>query len=122
MSKFNFKSAICTSREQSEKLLALGLKKETSDMYWVEKWGLKDGEDEPYFTGEYIVCIKQTNMLIDFQSTIPAWSLHRLIEMIGEPYNVSDWLGHDIHGHYNDAINFIEWLIKEKYFNKGYLV
>jgi hypothetical protein len=42
--------------------------------------------------------------------------------MIGEPYNVSDWLGHDIHGHYNDAINFIEWLIKEKYFNKGYLV
>lgn len=25
--KFNFKSAICTSRSQSEKLLALGLKK-----------------------------------------------------------------------------------------------
>lgn len=30
--KFNFKSAVCTSREQSEKLLALGLKPETADM------------------------------------------------------------------------------------------
>lgn len=28
-----FNSAICTSREQSERLLALGLKKETADMY-----------------------------------------------------------------------------------------
>ena len=29
--KFNFKSSICTSREQSGRLLALGLKKETAD-------------------------------------------------------------------------------------------
>ena len=32
MSEFNFKSQICTSREQSERLLALGLKKEPADM------------------------------------------------------------------------------------------
>ena len=32
--KFNFKSQIATSREQSEKLLALGLKKETADCYY----------------------------------------------------------------------------------------
>lgn len=32
ISEFNFKSSVCTSREQSERLLALGLKKETSDM------------------------------------------------------------------------------------------
>lgn len=31
---FNFNSAVCTSREQSEKLLSLGLKKETADMVW----------------------------------------------------------------------------------------
>ena len=30
--KFNFNSAICTSKAQSERLLALGLKKETADM------------------------------------------------------------------------------------------
>ena len=30
--KFNFNSAICTNLEQSRRLLALGLKKETADM------------------------------------------------------------------------------------------
>ena len=30
--KFNFKSQVCTDRFQSERLLALGLKKETADM------------------------------------------------------------------------------------------
>lgn len=30
----NFNSAICTSREQSERLLTLGLKKETADMHY----------------------------------------------------------------------------------------
>ena len=30
--KFNFNSQICTTREQSERLLALGLKPETADM------------------------------------------------------------------------------------------
>ena len=32
MSEFNFKSQICTTKEQSERLLSLGLKKETADM------------------------------------------------------------------------------------------
>ena len=32
--KFNFNSQICTTREQSERLLALGLKKETADCYY----------------------------------------------------------------------------------------
>ena len=35
--KFNFKSQICTDRNQSERLLALGLKKETADMYYEER-------------------------------------------------------------------------------------
>ena len=32
MSDFNFNSQICTTKEQSERLLSLGLKKETADM------------------------------------------------------------------------------------------
>ena len=32
--KFNFNSQICTTREQSERLLTLGLKKKTADMYY----------------------------------------------------------------------------------------
>ena len=56
MSEFNFKSQICTSREQSEKLLALGLKKETADF---PVWG--------------------TEKLLYM-----GWSLHRLINIIQE--------------------------------------
>ena len=78
--KFNFKSQICTSLEQSERLLVLGLKKETADMALIENWeyDLKDGK---FFTGEYF------ERPIDYVEGmtghyIPAWSLHRLIEMV----------------------------------------
>ena len=46
-----FNSQICTSREQSERLLALGLKKETADMFWMEEWKFNEKTNEPYFTG-----------------------------------------------------------------------
>ena len=69
---FKFKSAICTSIEQSERLLALGLKKETADcihFHTKEKgWEilvLEEGDTAKYVEG--------------FE--IPAWSLDRLIEM-----------------------------------------
>ena len=62
-----FNSAICTSRSQSERLLALGLKRGTADM------GL---------AGDIPIAIEdwetQDTILIDS----PAWSLHRLIEML----------------------------------------
>lgn len=67
MSEFNFNSQICTSREQSEKLLSLGLKKETADMCWMY--------------GEVLSC-NPPELTVDF----PAWSLHRLIEMM--PKNI----------------------------------
>ena len=70
--KFKFNSQICTTREQSERLLSLGLKKETADMKWL---GCSDENGDIY------------HLLSDvphhFRSTdIPAWSLHRLIEMV----------------------------------------
>ena len=68
---FNFKSAICTSREQSERLLALGLKKETADMHHWESEG-------KIYT--YVGQCSDVN-------GIPAWSLHRLIEMM--PKNIA---------------------------------
>ena len=34
-----FNSQICTTKEQSERLLALGLKKETADMYYTNGRG-----------------------------------------------------------------------------------
>ena len=67
--KFNFKSQICTTREQSERLLALGLKKETADMCWTI-----DERDN--------IVIGLIDKAVEY--ILPAWSLHRLIEMM--PY------------------------------------
>lgn len=122
-----FNSQICTNREQSKRLLALGLKKETADMgiavdipISIEDWKTQD---------------------ISFIN-YPAWSLHRLIEMLnyqvihnGKKYEpviaidgmayqdvcnddpIVGWSG-DL---YTDVIDCIEWLIQEGYFNKEYL-
>ena len=112
MSEFNFKSSICTSREQSERLLGLGLKKETADM-----------------------CLSKVNVFcqtFDFMSPhnwtkeqsvsdtwYPAWSLHRLIEMYVERYISCSMNLKDLT--YEWIINEIEIHIKEGDFNKEYL-
>ena len=104
--KFNFNSQICTTREQSEHLLALGLKKETADMHH-------------YRYSEGYWDIQACPPRGDSSSYIPAWSLHRLINLIG---NIAyDWIFRN-DDCYTNAINCIEWLIKEGYFNKKYLV
>ena len=134
MSKFNFKSQICTSREQSGRLLALGLKKETADMYYSYD----------------IICAKPYYKVMEFmngcvpEDIFPAWSLHRLIEMM--PLDVVPEGGFDnifmltknypsgysveydgfsyYHKEniYDTLIEGIEHLIKEGYFPKEYLV
>lgn len=108
--KFNFKSQICTTREQSERLLSLGLKKETADATWYDSsfygWTIM-----PIVDGEDIVFSKRH---------IPAWSLHRLIEMMGAN-NIQHWLGLNVERDFDLIIDTIEELIKEGYFNKEYL-
>lgn len=119
---FNFKSQICTSREQSERLIALGLKKETADMQYHAPHTL------PYPIGHKCV-------------GFPAWSLDRLRELI--PENIFTGVRNQWHrvmyngvltyeegddslvsfreaNIYNRCISCIEWLIKEGYFNKEY--
>ena len=109
--KFNFKSQICTNRFQSERLLSLGLKKETAD---IEICCL-DGEIRFLEEEDYQ----------DTGITIPAWSLHRLLEM---NLNSTDTRFEvrfnqlDVKDAYELLLAHIEWLIKEGYFNKEYLV
>ena len=124
-----FNSQPCTTKEQSERLLALGLRKETADMMYCKT-----------ASGEFITA-KDDDYLehLDF----PAWSLHRLIEMIPSFIDIGEYnymfsiiqgklfsYGSDIAGNaflygkgsvYESAIYTIEWLIKEGYFNKEYL-
>lgn len=98
-----FESQICTSREQSERLLALGLKRETADM------GL---------AGDIPIAIEnwktQDTTLIDS----PAWSLHRLIEIAGirafSPVST-------INGWYDDIIAQIQSSIHIGYIDEKYL-
>lgn len=52
---------------------------------------------------------------------IPAWSLHRLIEMIGDMFEMQHWLGFNIENDYDHTIDCIEWLIEDNRFNKEYL-
>lgn len=130
--KFNFNSQICTTREQSERLLALSLKKETADMFIGIDW---DNELTYDNNGGYTS---------NLDASIPAWSLNRLIEMM--PFDVIIEGGFDncftliknypkgysveYDGYsyyhkeniYDTIIEGIEHLIKEGRFNKEYLV
>ena len=132
-----FKSQICTTREQSERLLQLGLKKETADMCRDN-----DGWNEPHIVQTVYAW---TQISDDYY---PCWSLHRLIEMMPKSIyygNLHCFLFIDqivyiqyrckLYGAtqtimkqfmksnlWENLINCIEWLIKEGYFNKEYLV
>lgn len=120
-----FKSQICTTKEQSERLLALGLKEETADMTIV-----KFGELYCEFVGEVeISCatIRMNGKEIDnnVKEHIPAWSLHRLVEIMFKG-DIKGFVGYNIHANnvgimYEYAISNIEALIKMGSFNKYYL-
>jgi len=116
MSKFNFKSAICTSREQSERLLALGLKKETADAIIPIKFNPDKApilvpqdfwiSDDPFYRN-----IRE--------GSIPAWSLGRLLEIMRMKASSQIVPLDDT---FDRLIEGIETRIKEGYFNKEYLV
>ena len=97
-----FKSQICTNREQSKKLLELGLKKETADMVHQASgtsaynvWNRSEIEDDFY----------------------PAWSLHRLME-IGDFVNVGFL---NIEKMFDCCIQMLEGQIRGNVINQNYI-
>ena len=132
--KINLNSQICTTREQSERLLTLGLKKETADMTIHIK-----NDDDWYVTAEpFYEWGDDMNTIPSLEETepiLPAWSLGRLIEMMlrtaimhtqeGDTridiaiYAIEIVVSDDPIA---EAVSVIEWLIKEGNFNKKYLV
>ena len=58
---------ICTSIEQSKKLIELGIDRNTADMY---------------YTSEYVTPSVITGSKDDYSTYIPAWSLSALMELI----------------------------------------
>ena len=121
MNEFNFKSAICTSRVQSEHLLALGLRKETADMCW--RTTTLNGEPITYLSQDVWL-----NGSIITNNHFPAWSLHRLLMMLDSDVQTDGrYVSLPNYGFvkndniYDNVIDCIEWLIKEGYFPKEYL-
>jgi hypothetical protein len=99
MNELKFNSQVCTTKEQSERLLKLGLKPETADMYIFD--------NEVYVGDPNIDCY------------IPAWSLHRLLCMLdydnAATFNIMPNLA------YEDVIATISLRINCGAFNKEYL-
>lgn len=79
-----FNSKIATTKEQSERLLALGLKPETADCYLLQ---INDGDWENYETQAFASFMDREKMLT-MGSIFPAWSLSRLLELL--PVEVPD--------------------------------
>lgn len=118
--KFNFNSSPCTSIEQSKRLLALGLKKETADMHWFRRSKNADWESS---TISYKEWIEEILPIVDgytLEDIIPAWSLHRLWEL-GKFMGINLSSEAAISNLYEYAIARIEKQIKVGYFNKEYL-
>jgi hypothetical protein len=136
-----FNSQVCTTKEQSQRLLNLGLKPETADM----KHLFDDRNDYSFF--HHWVCLPykwDKESLVD-RENIPAWSLHRLIELLPQDIHLDDYA--DTHYYltinpfkviyanshrlwiyqrnggclYDKLIDTIEWTIKNNFFNKEYL-
>lgn len=108
-----FNSQICTTREQSERLLALGLKKVTADCV-VSSIGSKDRlihTEEPIYVMESLSSKRVPNY--------PAWSLHRLIEIYKSVEDTSMWSLDFVN--YSRLIQFIGLSIKHGVLNKEYL-
>lgn len=105
--KFNFKSQVCTSVEQSRKLLELGLKKETADMCWIAMSG-----------GHYIYATPWSYH--SRGNDIPAWSLHRLLCLYGADYTIKE-VYNNAEECYGMLICAIEIAIENGDFNEEYL-
>ena len=112
-----FNSKICTSVEESKRLLELGLKKETADMVYIPHY--RNYTLHSYFKPKVLDDDILHYMLTDtlFKNYIPAWSLHRLMEIA----EANDIAFLDISKMYNTCIRIIEGRIHAGLINPEYL-
>jgi hypothetical protein len=120
-----FNTQICTTKEQSKRLLELGLDADTSDMCWLAKKLCGDDVEIPEGDRSYILSTDKDDSFCGRYDVdcVPAWSLHRLISML--PDRNRDWLTDycdfkDYSKIYDEVISFIE-MIGKGHLNKEYL-
>ena len=134
--ELKFNSQVSTTIKQSKKLLELGLKQETADMYHTTYYDANDNNS----VGDTCVRLRGLPLL---SQDIPAWSLHRLMNLMPKPVgdDKSNFIGiidstniiayhqnassmecfENSDSLYDNAIDCIEWLIQQGYFNIEYL-
>ena len=138
-----FNSQICTTKEQSERLRSLGLKKETADMVWhytksrneAFSWELKP--HSPMLKNTTRLNIEKLNVFghkntegkvmtgeeyFDelWGKDVPAWSLHRLMVLYRMKHVILE-SEDEIAAIYDEMIGVMEKSIKNGEFNKAYL-
>ncbi len=115
--KFNFNSQICTDRVQSERLLALGVKPETADMVHCIKTRNHLGDEiERHSYYSFGTEVYECPLGYANYERFPAWSLHRLIEILDtNPCVFYTNCGYD------NIIDRIEDYIKEGIIDTRYL-
>lgn len=97
-------SQTCTTEEQSQRLLDLGLKIETADMKGFDFTSVTTSID----------CTEYEHL-----TAYPAWSLHRLICLCDTNITISKDKLKDV---YEQQISILETLIKTNQFNTDYLI
>lgn len=119
-----FNTQICTTREQSERLLAMGLKPDTADMY-ITNMSIKG----MYYTDDWqIGSISYTDVCrfwkekgLKIEDTaweiVPAWSLHRLWVINNDIYAELS-----IQDTYDCLIDEIEDKVRHRLINSEYLI
>ena len=114
-----FKTQICTTIEQSKRLLDLGLKPETADMVLIKELAYDEVAHCTYDADTYIIRPIDYLEGEEHRGHIPAWSLHRLLRMLdydnADTFNIMPNLA------YEDVIATISLRIDCGVFNKEYL-
>lgn len=116
------KTMVCTSIEQSNRLIELGINPKTADMGWFKAYSLREEIYKPYIKGY---------KLENHQSDIPAWSIYKLIEIISIDVtfknefiviNNNTKMFNSSTNVYDNLIDVIEYLINDNKINTEFIL
>ena len=111
---------VCTSIEQSNRLIELGINPNTADMGWFKAYSLREEIYKPYIKGY---------KLENHKTDIPAWTLYKLIQITGAEIAVRDEyvilnnskLFKESTNVYDNLIDAIQWLMDKKEINEEFI-